>query len=81
MAAPTKESADGVLSRVMQELMRELGPSGMIRFLQQLKPGSGDYPAERHEILDRIDFDDLPALLAELRRGGRLASVEDEQGP
>jgi hypothetical protein len=73
------ETADGILSRVMEALARELGPSGMIRFLQQLKPGSGDYTAERHKILDRIDLSEIPALLAELRRDGRLSGAEDDQ--
>jgi len=32
-------------------LARELGPVGMIRFLQQFETGNGDYTEERHEWL------------------------------
>jgi hypothetical protein len=32
-------------------LARELGPVGMIRFLQQFETGKGDYTAERHQWL------------------------------
>jgi len=80
MTAPTTNTRDEILRPDSKALMRELGASGMIRFLQQLNPGSGDYTAERHKILDRIDLDDLPSLLAKLRRVGRLASAEEEQG-
>jgi hypothetical protein len=80
MTAPTTKSADGILCRVMEELARELGPDGMIQLLQQFEPGKGDYTATRHKILDRIDLSDLPALVAELRRDGRLSSVEDSHG-
>lgn len=80
MTAPTIKSADGILCKVMDELERDLGPDGMIEFLQQFEPGKGDYTAQRHKILDRIDLSDLPALVADLRRDGRLSSVEDDQG-
>jgi hypothetical protein len=30
-------------------LMRELGPTGMVRFLQQYETGSGDNFHDRHE--------------------------------
>jgi hypothetical protein len=32
-------------------LLRELGPVGTIRFMQQFETGSGDYSVERHEWL------------------------------
>jgi len=35
----------------MEALLRELGPEGMIRFLQQYETGSGDYTQERHKRL------------------------------
>jgi hypothetical protein len=80
MTAPTANTKDEILRAAMEALQRELGPSGMIQFLQQLRPGKGDYTAERHKILDRISLSDIPALLAELRSSGRLSSVEDGQG-
>ena len=36
----------------LEVLSRELGPVGMIRFMQQFESGSGDYSVERHEWLD-----------------------------
>lgn len=36
----------------LEVLSRELGPVGMIRFMQQFETGSGDYSIERHEWLD-----------------------------
>jgi len=36
-------------------LMRELGPVGMIRFLQQYETGSGDYSRDRHAWLDDLE--------------------------
>ena len=34
-----------------EALVRELGPVGMIRFLQQFETGRGDYTQERHDWL------------------------------
>lgn len=35
----------------LEALARQLGPVGMIRFLQQFETGHGDYTAERHQWL------------------------------
>ena len=40
-------------------LLRELGPVGMARFLQQFSTGSGDYSKERHALLDHLTVDDV----------------------
>ena len=32
----------------LQALSRDLGPVGLVRFLQQFEMGYGDYTAERH---------------------------------
>ena len=40
----------------IEALARELGPTGMVRFLQQFETGSGDYTLDRHEWLDRMDI-------------------------
>lgn len=39
----------------LDALIRELGPIGMIRFLQQFDNGKGDYSKERHKWLDESD--------------------------
>lgn len=37
-------------------LVRELGPVGMVRFIQQFERGKGDYTRERHQWLpDEVD--------------------------
>ena len=39
----------------IEALTRELGPVGMVRFLQQFETGHGDYTAERREWLGGQD--------------------------
>ncbi len=47
--------ADMSLEEIRQHgisaLARELGPVGMIRFLQQFETGAGDYTRDRHQWL------------------------------
>ena len=43
----------------LQALARELGTAGMIRFLQQLETGAGDYSTERHQWLPQLDVETL----------------------
>jgi len=40
----------------LEALAHELGPVGMVRFLQQFETGHGDYSVERHEWLGKLDF-------------------------
>ncbi len=49
----------------LNALARELGPVGMVRFLQLFETGKGDYTVERHEWLEELDLDALLAQLAE----------------
>ncbi len=44
-------SMDEIRRAGLEALHRELGPVGMIRFLQQFGMGSGDYTAERDQIV------------------------------
>jgi hypothetical protein len=43
-----KMSPEEIRVAGMKALLRDLGPAGLIRFLQQFDTGSGDYPADRH---------------------------------
>ena len=52
----------------LRALHRELGPVGMVRFLQQYELGSGDYSKERHEWLDSWTLDDIIRDLEGLHR-------------
>jgi len=54
-------------------LKRELGTAGMIRFLQQFQPGSGDWASQRQEWLRRTTLDDIRKLASKARRPKRRA--------
>ncbi|MDE0325846.1 MAG: hypothetical protein OXN27_18165 [Candidatus Poribacteria bacterium] len=36
-------------------ILDQLGPVGMTRFIRIRRPGTGDYTAERHQWLDKLD--------------------------
>ena len=58
---------DGVISEAeLDALERELGLVGMIRYLQQISPGKGDYTAERRQA-GRLTFDQIQDMLASMR--------------
>jgi hypothetical protein len=44
-------------------LLKELGPVGYVRFLQQFENGSGDYTKERSQWLDTITPEQLQELI------------------
>ncbi len=46
-------------------LARELGPVGLVRFLQQFETGHGNYAEERHALLEEID---VRTLAEKIRR-------------
>jgi hypothetical protein len=52
----------------LEALARQLGPVGMVRFLQQFETGQGDYAADRHQWLPRAGVPDLAREIRELRR-------------
>jgi len=55
---------DQIRAAGLDALERELGPLGMVRFLQQFETGRGDYSKERHEWLDGVD---IASALREIR--------------
>ncbi len=55
----------------LDALARELGPVGMVRFLQQFETGSGDYTAERAGLLGTPSVAELGEALRRLRTGER----------
>lgn len=55
-----------IRARGLEVLHRELGPAGMIRFLQHFEAGRGDYSVERHAWLDQCTLEEL---IEELRKG------------
>lgn len=56
---------DQVRRKGLRALHRELGPVGMVRFLQQFETGSGDYTKER---LAWVGDPDVSVLAEEIRR-------------
>ena len=55
--------------RALRALAKELGPVGLIRYLQDCQPGRGDYTKERARRLAGVTFDDVAKRLAAGRRG------------
>ena len=51
----------------LEVLTNELGPVGMIRFLQQFETGKGDYSVERHNWLDGMDVQEIVEEIQRLR--------------
>ncbi len=52
----------------LEALARELGPVGMVRFLQQFETGQGDYSKERHDRLDELDVRTLADRIHQERK-------------
>jgi len=57
--------------RGLRALSRDLGPVGLVRFLQQFETGYGDYTAERHRWLGERTVEDL---VQEIERQRKSAS-------
>jgi hypothetical protein len=52
----------------LKALSRELGPVGLIRFLQQFETGYGDYTAERHTWLKERSISEIVEDIKQERR-------------
>ena len=52
----------------LEALARELGPVGMVRFLQQFETGQGNYSVERHGWLDKLDVRTLAERIRQKRK-------------
>ena len=60
----------------LKALERQLGPDGMIRFLQQFETGWGDYTKERHKWLKETSVE-APAEKIVKQRGGIEVCIRD----
>jgi hypothetical protein len=58
---------DEIRRKGLDALRRELGPSGMIRFLQQFETGNGDYSKERRKWVDETSLNQLRAKTGQVR--------------
>lgn len=60
----------------LEALRRELGVVGMIRYLQQVSPGTGDYTAERAELVGHLTVDEICDAIEKRRQ----EKAEGDQG-
>jgi hypothetical protein len=60
---------DEIRRKGLAALRRELGPAGMVRFIQQFEAGHGDYARERHAWVDETSMADIRAAMASRKRG------------
>ena len=51
----------------VEALIHQLGPAGMIRFLQQFEPGQGNYSTDRHQLLGKQTVTELIAKIHQRR--------------
>jgi hypothetical protein len=56
---PATMTLEEVRQTGLQALTRDLGPVGLVRFLQQFETGSGDYTAERRGWLGQPTVRDI----------------------
>jgi hypothetical protein len=55
----------------LRALVRDLGPAGLIRFLQQFETGSGDYSVDRERLLPSVSVHDLAEQIRSARKPER----------
>lgn len=71
MSAEPALTMEQVRRRGLEVLARELGPVGMIRFLQQAETGYGDYSHDRQRWLPPGEVTELAGQLRATRGGSR----------
>lgn len=59
----TEMTLDEIRQRGHAALLKELGPIGYVRFLQQYNAGKGDFTVERREWVDSMSVADIRAAL------------------
>jgi hypothetical protein len=68
----TKMMTPGQLqARGIKALVRELGVTGMVRFIQQFEIGAGDYTRERHKWLKGMSVEKIAAEIRKLKHPSR----------
>lgn len=60
-------TSEQIRTQGLAALRKELGPDGLIRFLQLFETGKGDYSRERHAWVDRTTMSDIRAALKRKR--------------
>ncbi|MFT5241462.1 MAG: hypothetical protein ACI9OU_001684 [Candidatus Promineifilaceae bacterium] len=62
-------AADKIRTRGVSALVRELGPAGMVQFIQQFRHGRGDYTKSRRKSLGDLSVDQIVDEIQQKRRG------------
>ncbi|MFO7967960.1 MAG: hypothetical protein R6U44_10225 [Archaeoglobaceae archaeon] len=64
-------SPDEIRIAGLKALEKELGPVGMVRFLQQYELGEGDYTKERKKLLEKYpEVDKIIEEIEKMRKDG-----------
>ncbi len=71
MVAPTL-TLNQIQQKGIEVLSRELGPVGMIRFLQMFETGEGDYSVDRHQWLDGQTVEEIARRIQQESRITRV---------
>jgi uncharacterized membrane protein YGL010W len=72
---------DQIKARGYAALMRELGPVGYVRFMQQFVGFKGDYTKERQAWIDDLSLDDLKKQIGMSAKRGRSSSRAARRKP
>jgi hypothetical protein len=64
----TRTTMEQIRAKGLKALADELGPVGMIRFLQLFENGRGDYSKERHKLLTKCSVRDLATQIRRRRK-------------
>jgi len=56
-----------IRERALAAVMKELGPEGYVRFVQEFWPGRGDYTKDRRKTVCRMSPEDVERMLAKRR--------------
>ena len=75
----TTMTLNEIRQKGLEVLSRELGPVGMIRFMQQFETGSGDYSVERHEWLQDQTVEGIYQRIKERRQALNEEEVDSSK--
>ncbi|HEX2210010.1 MAG TPA: hypothetical protein VHG93_20205 [Longimicrobium sp.] len=80
-ANSTTVSGDEIRRAGLDVLLRELGVVGMVRFIQQFDPGSGDYTAERARLHANTTTEGVMAAIQKVHAESKRAPNPPRRQP
>ncbi len=60
-------TVDEIRTVGLQAIANELGPVGLVRFLQLFETGKGDYSKERHQWIDKLTVEEIYQSIQEAK--------------